>query len=63
MKTTDKSADIEQIACGVCLKEVPISEAIVPEATDYVVHFRGLDCYEAWKRQGGTSEAPAKKPD
>lgn len=41
MKTTDKSADIEQIACGVCLKEVPISEAIVAGGD-------GLRCAFLW---------------
>jgi len=34
-----------------CLKEVPRSEAAVPEATDYVVYFCGLDCYQEWKSQ------------
>ena len=51
MTTGEKPADVGRVACEVCLKEVPRSEAIVPEATDYVVHFCGLDCYEKWKQQ------------
>jgi len=31
------------------LKEIPKSEAMVAEATDYVLHFCGLDCYSKWK--------------
>jgi len=34
--------------CGVCELEVPISEALIPEAVDYVVYFCGLDCYDRW---------------
>jgi len=44
-----------------CLKEVPVSEATVPEATDYVVYFCGLDCYERWKRQIGQSAELVKE--
>ena len=40
------------VACEVCIKEVPISEAKSEEATDYVIHFCGLDCYAKWKEQG-----------
>ena len=44
-----KSLDVEHIACEICLKEVPRSEATVSEATDYVMYFCGLDCYAKWK--------------
>ena len=37
MTKGDKLVDVERVACEVCLKEVPTSEATVPEATDYVV--------------------------
>lgn len=33
----------------VCLEEVPLSEAVVPEATDYLIYLCGLDCYERWR--------------
>lgn len=39
----------ELVACDVCLREVPRSEAIVPEAADYVAYFCGLECFEKWK--------------
>lgn len=51
MTTRDKPVDVERVACEVCLKEVPRSEATVPEAVDYFVYFCGLDCYEKWKKQ------------
>jgi hypothetical protein len=40
-----------QVACAVCLKEVPQSEAVVPEAEDYVAYFCGLECYQMWRSQ------------
>lgn len=51
MTTSDKRAKSELVACDVCLKQVPKSEVIVPEAADYFAHFCGLDCYEKWKNQ------------
>ena len=58
MTTKDNSAETKTVACDVCLKEVPVTEAVIPEATDYVAHFCGLECYEKWKK--GQSE-PADK--
>ena len=45
-----RASDAERVACEVCLREVPRSEAVVPEATDYVAYFCGLECFEKWKR-------------
>ena len=45
--------DPEQIACEVCLKEIPISEAKSEEASDYVLHYCSLECYAKWKEQNG----------
>jgi hypothetical protein len=50
-----KPVDIEQIACEICMREVPKSEATTPEATDYVVHFCGLSCYEEWQKQNSST--------
>ena len=47
----------ELVACEVCLKEIPISESKSVEATDYVVHFCGLDCYSKWKEQNEKEES------
>ena len=48
MTTNDKPepVPVEPVTCEICLKEVPLSEAIVPEATEYVAHFCGLACYD-----------------
>lgn len=55
MDKDNKTIDAEQVACEVCMKEVPKSEATVPEAADYVMYFCGLDCHEKWKNQGEKS--------
>lgn len=49
MVKDNKKVELERVACYVCLKEVPKSESMSPEATEYVLHFCGLDCYEKWK--------------
>lgn len=46
----------EKVACEVCLKEIPISEAINVKATDYVMYYCGLDCYDKWKKQEEKSD-------
>jgi uncharacterized protein (DUF736 family) len=43
--------EIETLSCELCLEEIPVSEAKSEEATDYVVYFCGLDCYQQWLRQ------------
>ena len=61
MATTDKPIEPTLVSCEVCLKEVPITEAMIPEATDYFVHFCGLECYEQWKTHGGRPEDQVAK--
>ncbi|MBS0484760.1 MAG: DUF3330 domain-containing protein [Proteobacteria bacterium] len=39
------------MACAVCLKEIPLSEATSVKATDYIVYYCGLECYDQWKKQ------------
>jgi hypothetical protein len=61
------STEVEQthaalVACEMCLKEIPASEATVAEATDYVMYFCGLDCYETWKRQSDKGKAQPGAP-
>ena len=41
----------ERLPCTVCQHEIPVSEALVAEVTDYLVYFCGLDCYERWRNQ------------
>ncbi len=53
MASKDKSKTVivsTHVACDVCLKEVPVSEVVVPEAADYFAHFCGLECYQKWQR-------------
>jgi hypothetical protein len=40
-----------RIPCDACGREVPLSEAVVREASDYVAYFCGLECYERWHSQ------------
>lgn len=59
MSDTPKPVNPEKIKCDVCLKEVPLSEAHVPEAEDYVVSFCGLECYDTWiKRADKNKDKP-----
>lgn len=51
MAANVEQMQMEHIACEICLKEVPTSESVVSEATDYVAYFCGLDCYSRWKDQ------------
>lgn len=51
MNEVKKETQDEKVECDVCLKQVPISEAKSEEATDYMVHFCGLECYKKWKEQ------------
>lgn len=39
------------VACEVCLKEIPESVAHSHEAEDYIHHFCGLNCLEAWHQR------------
>ena len=51
MTKTPDSPEVAFVPCDVCRKEVPQSEAIIPEAADYVAHFCGLECYAQWQKQ------------
>lgn len=51
----------ELVACDICMKEVPLSDAINPETDDYVAHFCGLECYEQWKRQAKKTAEPSDR--
>ena len=51
MKEINKSSPKEMVACEICMKEVPISEAKSDEASGYVLNFCGLECYDKWQSQ------------
>jgi hypothetical protein len=50
MTTKDTTVVLEHVACKTCMREIPISEAIVPEAVEYVAYFCGVDCYDKWRK-------------
>jgi hypothetical protein len=41
----------EYVLCETCMKEISISAAIVPEASDYIAHFCGIECYDRWRQR------------
>ena len=48
----------ENVACEVCLKEIPESVAVSQEGNEYVHHFCGIECYDQWRqRQDSESES------
>jgi hypothetical protein len=53
------------VACRICLTEVPRSEARSAEATDYIAHFCGLDCYQQWRSStaDGSTASTSAEPD
>jgi len=41
------------MSCEECCAMVPGDEAVMEEATDYVLHYCGIDCYDTWHRRCG----------
>ena len=56
MDKSDKQAEDGKLACDICKKEIPQSEALTDEASDYVAHFCGLDCLDNRKEKPGTQK-------
>jgi len=52
-----KIIEPEKVACEVCFKEIPLSEATSVKATDYIVYYCGLECYDKWKKQTEKTES------
>ena len=50
MREPEIPSDPDILPCNVCLKEIPVSEALNEEAVDYVLHFCGLECYAKWEK-------------
>ncbi len=61
MAPTQKPIETRRVACEICLKEIPQSEAINAEARDYVAHSCGIDCYRVWAER--TADQTAAKPE
>ena len=43
------------VRCVVCGIEVPLDEAVVPEAVDRLTYLCGLDCYARWRAAAAQS--------
>lgn len=52
--------DDQLINCETCIKSVPISEAHITEAEEYIAYFCGLDCYDKWSHQSHTGGTKPK---
>jgi hypothetical protein len=50
----DMHINQHHVGCGLCGEQVPASEAFSFEASDYVVHYCGLDCYQQWLKASRT---------
>ena len=59
MTAIQRPVEPDLVACEMCMKEVPASEAQCAEAAEYVLHFCGLECFAKWKAQ--VEPQPAKK--
>ena len=49
MNSKKSTENRELVECEICLKEIPASEARNEEASDYVLHFCGLECFDKWR--------------
>lgn len=44
------------LTCDFCLKELPPNNGMREEGKDYIAHFCGLDCFEAWQKRHGQDQ-------
>jgi hypothetical protein len=53
LKPTDDAQEaFAGLTSAVWEAEVPVSEAVVGEVTDYAVYVCGMDCYQRWLKVG-----------
>ncbi len=59
--TAEKPPPIKSgnVACNVCLTEIPKSVAMSSEADDYTQYFCGVECYARWRNK--TEKRQTKK--
>lgn len=41
----------KKVSCEVCRKQLPATDGIRHEVSDYVMWFCGMDCYKTWRRR------------
>jgi hypothetical protein len=46
------------VKCQTCGCDIPLDEAVVPEALPYVVNFCGLECYSRWRSAATQAHIP-----
>lgn len=51
MTTKPVPQEPDNLACKVCLDEIPKSVGNNQEADEYAQHFCGIECYSIWKKQ------------
>ena len=56
MQDSGETAESVRVACKICLDEIPLSEAQIEEASDYVLYFCGLDCYQIWRARANSDD-------
>lgn len=47
------AADVPRLSADECCAQIPGDEAVMEEATDYVLFYCGIDCYEDWHHRCG----------
>lgn len=55
----EDDAACEITSCTQCMKDVPLSATLSEEGADYLHHFCGLDCLEAWRRKARQEFPPS----
>ena len=56
MATKPVPTEPENLACEICLEEIPESVANSHEADEYTQHFCGIECYSIWKSETGSEK-------
>ena len=51
----------ENVACNVCLTEIPESVAVSSEADEYTQYFCGIECYDKWRDKEQPQESTENK--
>jgi len=45
----------DNVACSICLTEIPKSVAMSSEADEYTQYFCGIECYNQWRNKAEES--------
>lgn len=56
MQDSGETVESVRVACKICLDEIPLSEAQIEEASDYVLYFCGLECYQIWRARANSDD-------